>query len=353
MSDRASVAVVRVTAAVACVFGLAATAWLFAWSVRVFPAAVVLAVAVEVPPLLIGFGVLRWLRPVRPPPRAWSAAAVAWGATAATGCALLANDALSSIWASLAGTGVSSTWGDALTAPLDEEVLKLCGVAMIALAAPRVIRGPLDGLIIGGLVGLGFQVVENVIYAANVIPQDGATGPAASVIFTSASRLLVGGFGSHWTMTGVAGAGIGFVAARGRRGIWPAAALLLLAMAMHAWFDAPSLPVPDLADDLIKSAADLAVFAALYLVLRRRYRVSARGALAAEVTAGAITPDGAAALLSRRRRRRARRQVPRGEPRHQLRAWQQAQLGQMEDVIAASRVPPPPGQPVLRHPVSP
>ena len=352
MSERAGVAVVRVTAALACGFGLAVIAWLFAWSVRIFPAAVVLAVAAEVPPLLIGFAVLRWLRPVRPPPWAWSAAAVAWGATAAIGCALLANDALSSVWASLAGPGVSQTWGPSLTAPLDEELLKLCGVALIALAAPRVIRGPVDGLIIGGLVGVGFGVVENITYAANAITQAGATSPMYSVLGTSAGRLLLGAVGSHWTMTGVAGAGIGFVAARGRRGVWPAAALLLLAMAMHAWIDAPSLPVSGLADDLIKAAANLAVFAALYLVLRHRYMASARGALTAEVGVGAITPDGAASLLSRRGRRRARRKVPRGEPRRQLGAWQQARLGQMEDVIASGAAPPEPGQPAPLYPVS-
>jgi len=350
MSEGASVVVVRVTAAIACAFGLAVIAWLFAWSVRIFPAAVVLAVAAEVPPLLIGFGVLRWLRPVRPPPRAWSAAAVAWGAAAAIGCALLANDALGSVWAKLAGTGVSESWGAALTAPLDEEVLKLCGVAMIALAAPRVIRGPIDGLIIGALVGLGFQVIENATYAVGAVVQDGATNPAAAVVLTTVERLAVG-FGSHWAMTAVAGAGIGFLAARGRRGAWPGVALLLLAIAMHAWIDAPPLPGPAVASALIKPAAVLAVFVVCYLVLRRRYMASARGALAAEVAAGAITQDGAASLLGRRRRRRARRRVPHGQPRHQLSAWQQAQLVHLEDVIAARAGPPgppTPGQPAAQ-----
>jgi len=283
---------------------------------------------------LIGFWVLRLLRPVRPPQRQWSVAAVAWGVAAATGCALLANGAFGNVLAKTAGSGFFTNWGAALTGPLDEEILKLCGVAMIALAAPLAIRGPTDGLIFGGLVGLGFQMMENFTYCLNAISLDGATSPASSVISTAAARLATG-FGSHWTMTAVAGAGLGILAARGRRGVWPAAALLLLAMAMHFSYNAPSLPVPGPADILIKASANLAVFFALYLILRRRYMTSARGVLAARVTAGAISQDQAASLLSRRRRRSARHQVPRGAPRHQLAAWQQAQVSRVEDGIAA------------------
>ncbi len=344
MSDSASVTVVRLTAAIACLAGLGLIASEFAGAVRVFPGPAVLAAIVEVPPLLIGFWVLRLLRPVRAPQLRWSAAAVAWGMAAAIGCALFANDAFGSVLAKTAGAGFATNWGDALTGPLDEEILKLCGVALIALAVPLAIRGPIDGLIFGGLVGLGFQAMENFTYCLNAITLEGATNPWAAVISTAAARLATG-FGSHWALTAVAGAGIGVLVARGRRGGWLAAALLLLAMTMHFWFDAPSLPVPGVADDLIRPAVNLAVFVTLYLILRRRYVASARGVLATKVGADAISQDAAGSLLSRRGRRSARHQVPHGLPRQRLAAWQQAELSRMEDGMAARPAPSAPPQP--------
>ena len=117
---------------------------------------------------------------------------------------------------------------------------------LIVLAAPRVIRGPLDGMIYGALVGLGFQVMENVTYSLNFIPLTGATNPGAAVALSAVLRVGLTGLGSHWAMTAVAGAGVGYLAARGLRGgALPAAACLAAAMGMHLLFDAPG---PDLAD---------------------------------------------------------------------------------------------------------
>ena len=58
-------------------------------------------------------------------------------------------------------------------------------MVLIALAAPRVIRGPLDGMIYGALTGLGFQVMENFTYALNNIPLTGATNPAEAVVIST------------------------------------------------------------------------------------------------------------------------------------------------------------------------
>ena len=355
MSERASLIVVRITAAIACAFGFVMIARSYAVAVRVFPGATVLALVLELPLVLAGFWLLRLLRPVRAPACRWSAAAVAWGMAAATGCALLANQALQGIWAKTAGIGFASRWGAALTAPLDEEVLKLCGVAMIALAVPLAIRGPVDGLIFGGLVGLGFQVAENFTYSVNAVPQFAATNPPAAAFLSAADRISLTGLGSHWAMTAVAGAGIGFLAARGRRGGWPAAGLLLTAMAMHWWFDSPLLgpPVPALVSDVSKAAVNFAVFLTVYLILRRRYLASARSVLAADATAGTISEDEAGSLLSRRGRRRARHHVHRGAERASLSARQQVQLAHLEE-RAAGHVRQPAAAPPLpaQHPVA-
>jgi RsiW-degrading membrane proteinase PrsW (M82 family) len=303
----------RLTAAILCAAGLAVLLWSFAGLIREFSGAALLAACLELPVAVVGYFLFRRFRPVRSPSYLWSAAAVVWGATAATGSAVLANQGLTSIWAKGAGITFASNWSAALSAPLDEELLKLCGVALIVLAAPQVIRGPLDGMVYGALTGLGFQVMENVSYGLNAIAQFGATDPPQAVAISAAVRVIFTGAGSHWTMTAVSGAGVGFLVARGaRRGWLPAAGCLLLAMAMHLFFDAPG---PATA---VKVLANLAVVAALYLWLRHRYRARAKTALAGRVAAGEVSADDAASLLSRRNRRLAYYRAARGADRSQL-----------------------------------
>jgi RsiW-degrading membrane proteinase PrsW (M82 family) len=323
---------VRGTGALLCVIGAGLMAWAYYRAPVVFPAATVLAVVLELPLLFLGWWLLRLARPLSAPPRTWSAAAVIWGATAATGCALQANEGLTGLWAKAAGVGFASNWSAALTAPLNEELLKAAGVALIVLAAPRAIRGPLDGLIYGALVGLGFQVMENVTYSLNFIPLTGATNPGAAVALSAVLRVGLTALGSHWAMTAVAGAGVGYLAARGlRRGAPRAAACLATAMTMHLLFDAPG-PGPLI---LLKVLLNFVVVLALYVALQRGYRARARAALARRVAAGAVPAVEAPTLLPRRRRRRRQRAVPVGPVRDQVRSRQLADLADIEQEAAS------------------
>jgi RsiW-degrading membrane proteinase PrsW (M82 family) len=324
-----SVRTVRATAAALCIFGAAVLIREFYRAVVVFPGAALLDLALELPLLVVGWWLLRLLRPVRSPSRLWSGAAVIWGATAATGCALLANQGLSALWARGAGIGFASNWSAALSAPLNEEILKLCGVVMIVLAAPRAIRGPLDGMVYGALTGLGFQVTENIFYGLNNVIESGDIDSAHAVASSAAVRVGVTALGSHWTMTAIGGAGIGCLAARGlRRGALPAVASLTAAMAMHLLFDAPQPAI------LVKVAINFAAAASLYLILRRGYQDRARSALVARTSSDDITDAQAAVLLSRHERRRELRRVPPGTERDRIAARQQAVLAEVEDEAA-------------------
>jgi protease PrsW len=301
ISSRQSIRLVEATAVLACAFGTAVLSWQFFRFLEVFPGAALLAVVLEIPLLLVGFAVLRLLRPVRPPALTWSAAAVAWGATAAAGCALLANRGLISLWAKGAGTRFAADWSASLSAPLNEELLKVSGVVMIVLAAPRVILGPLDGMFFGALVGLGFQATENVTYGLNNVVLSGATDPARAVADSFTIRVGLTALGSHWTMSAIAGAGVGYFVAS-RRGaengnMLAAVACLLGAMAMHLIFDAPQIA------EAVKVGLNFVVVVVVYLLLANAYMNRARRALADRVAAGTISPHDAASLLSRRRRR--------------------------------------------------
>jgi protease PrsW len=322
---------VRVTAAVLCVLGVAVLVWAFYPSLAVFPGPTVLAVVLQLPLLIVGYWLLRLLRPLRAPSRTWSAAGVVWGATAATGCALLANEGLTGLWAKGAGVTFAANWSAALSAPLNEELLKLSGVVMIALAAPRALRGPVDGMIFGALTGLGFQAMENITYSLNAIPLFGATDPAGAVTLSAVVRVGLTSWGSHWAMTAVAGAGIGYLAARGlRRGTPPAIACLVVAMAMHLQFDAPQPAI------FLKVLINFVVVLACYLWLRRGYIVRARAALTGQVTAGAVPEIEAPSLLARGRRRRRRLQAPPGPVRDEVAARQQTALDDIEQEAADS-----------------
>jgi len=295
MSATQSVRLVRLTAIVLCTFGAGVLSWQFYRYLVVFPAPTALAVILEIPLLLLGFVLLRLVRPVRAPALVWSAAAVAWGGTAAAGCALLANRGLIGLWAKGVGVRFAANWSASLTAPLNEEILKLCGVLMIVLAAPLVICGPLDGMVYGALAGLGFQATENVTYGLNSIVLSGATDPARAVADSMLVRVGLTALGSHWAMTAVAGAGVGFLVARGRDGGLPAAACLLAAMAMHLLFDAPRVTI------IVKVGVNFVAVAGLYLALRHAYLDRARSQLAGWAAAGVISTEEQTGLLRRRR----------------------------------------------------
>ena len=80
-----------------------------------------------------------------------------------------ADDLASRYVGKTAGPGFNSVWGASIAAPVNEEILKLLGVAALALMAPSAVRGALDGWGYGALSGLGFQFAENFLYVLNTI----------------------------------------------------------------------------------------------------------------------------------------------------------------------------------------
>jgi protease PrsW len=359
VSVRDSIRAVRISAALLCLFGAGVLIREFIRFLLVFPGAAILAAALELPLVLVGFALFRVLRPARSPALIWSAAALVWGGTAAAGCALLANQGLTGLWAKGAGVRFASDWSASLSAPLNEEVLKLCGVIMVALASPLMINGPLDGLIYGALTGLGFQAVENVTYGLNAIVMSGATDPDRAVLDSALLRVGSAGLGSHWTMTAVAGAGAGFLIQYIRRrrvvrdagragyaaggpagrpdrrmppdpghGLLAATACVTAAVGMHLLFDAPAVPVG------VKVAVNFAIAATLYLRLSSAFVRRARRLLAGRAAAGQLSPADAGSVLSRHRRSAELRQADGATERVRLRQRHQQILTQLDSEAA-------------------
>ena len=86
------------------------------------------------------------------------------------------------ILAKLASPGFAPRWGSAIAGAGVEEILKVLGVVAIALVARATFTGVVDGFVYGALVGLGFQVVENIVFAVNAVAVAGGSDRIGPVV---------------------------------------------------------------------------------------------------------------------------------------------------------------------------
>jgi protease PrsW len=233
-----------------------------------------------------------------------AAAGFVWGFVAATGAfALYANGAVTSLYAKAFGASFAFDWGAALAAPVDEELAKGAGVLLLLTLAPKLIRSPFDGLILGAFVGLGFQISEDISYAwigsANSFGDIG-------VAWTTIIVRTLASIPSHWMYTGIFGAGlVWFVGrpdfpARKRLG----AGLMLTAMLMHGIWDASGALA---GSSVLGGLAPVAVAGVLISLFIWIYdntqpieREWMRELMAPEVARGVITPAELEALSGTR-----------------------------------------------------
>lgn len=161
--------------------------------------------------------------------------AVLWGAAAAIGLALPANRA---IYDHLAGRGDAEGWS--LFAPFTEEPLKDLGIVAVLLLTATRPRTALDGLVVGSFVGLGFEVVENVVQSLNnaiASSPPGHPSQWASLVTDVIHEVLRRSWTGHIVITGIAGFGIAYAMAAVHRSVMRrvavASALVLFAFAGH------------------------------------------------------------------------------------------------------------------------
>ncbi|MFL5767321.1 MAG: PrsW family intramembrane metalloprotease [Actinomycetota bacterium] len=248
---------------------------------------------------------------------------ILWGAIAATTLAGIANEGWGSVIARVGSPAFASRWTAALTAPWVEEILKGSGVVLIALIAPRAIDDELDGFVYGAMCGLGFAIVEDVVYFMGVFG-----GHPSGVLSGFVIRVLASGLYGHVLFTALMGVGIAHVATRrpGESDAHRYAVGLLLAAASiagHFLWNSPLLDLvprgPWTGTDWIlgpiaasMKVLPLFVFIGLAVMLaRRRERRWLGAALAPEIGGPGISAEELAVLQDPALRRAAHAEMRR------------------------------------------
>jgi hypothetical protein len=180
--------------------------------------------------------------------------------------------------AKLASPGLAAEWGSALAGPTVEEIAKALGIVAIVLVARAQVNSVLDGVVYGSLVGLGFQVVEDVVYAVNAVAVAGRGDQVAPVVATFLLRGFLAGLWSHTLFGALAGAGIGYLAVRTDRPLFWRSTVAVLAvlgaMAIHFLWNSPLLSLGGgagiFADLFVKGIPPLLVILLLVRGVRHR-----------------------------------------------------------------------------------
>lgn len=235
-----------------------------------------------------------WLDRLEPEPRAMRWNAFLWGAGVSTLVASIANE----VTAGMVGTSAALV----VSAPLAEEIMKSLGV--LGAAKRGHLDTPLDGAVYAGYVGLGFAMVENVIYFSDAIAED-------DIGFVFALRGLFSPF-AHPYFTLWVGLAVGVAARSGRSRRLGAVRGLVPAILLHGAWNASGL------NDIF--AVLLFGHVALFLVVvRRLWRMRrdeiavVRERLAHLAFAHNVSPVELETYGDLRATRRLRRQIPRSQ----------------------------------------
>ena len=283
-------------------------------------------------------------------PVALLVAAFVWGAVAATTLSAIGNAGWGLTVARVGGPELAARWTAALTAPFVEEILKGCGVVLIYLIARDEVDDVMDGFVYGAICGLGFAIVEDVVYFMAVFG-----GQPGGVLQGFWLRVVAGGLYGHVLYTGLVGMAVGIVVSRRawesrRRRLGVAASLCALAAFAHFLWNSPVLNLnPEgpwsgldylfvVLAATVKGLPLLAFVVVAVTLAHRRERRWLRQALASEIGLDGISARELHLLESPKRRRAATRDMRRRAGARAAGLLQRLQREQVNLAMVASRV---------------
>ncbi len=190
------------------------------------------ALAAAVFPVLLYVGLIYWVDRYEKEPWWLLSSAFLWGAIPSALLALMFNTILSAPFYFLLSENAADLASSGLIAPIVEEVTKAIVLLLILILQRHEFDSPLDGIIYGAMVGMGFAMVENVLYYVSAFGESGASGWNTVVLM----RGVIFGL-NHALYTALTGLGIAI--ARNSRTGWVRVLAPLLglgaAIALHAF----------------------------------------------------------------------------------------------------------------------
>ncbi len=218
------------------VVGGAAVAMLIVLGSNLGPRGLTVGLAAAVLPVPVLVACFLWLDRYEPEPVTYLLFAFAWGAAPATFVAYHVNTFAADT------LEVNESLVGVLVAPFIEELMKALGPLLILWVRRRAISGFTDGIVYCGLSGVGFAMVENILYlgghAFNAgYEQYGPASGTALVFGLFIARIFMSGF-AHPLFTSMTGIGIGFAARSASgwvRALAPVPGLILAMMLHGAW----------------------------------------------------------------------------------------------------------------------
>ncbi len=168
-----------------------------------FPGVLFISIIAATIPVLFYLWLVYWVDRYEKEPGWLLAATFLWGAIPSIIISYVFNTALGLPFYYLASEATADAFVASLIAPLVEESIKGAAVIGIFLLWKDEIDSPLDGIIYGAMVGLGFALVENVFYYVEQYQLGGLEAWGWNVFF----RGFVFGL-NHALYTGLAGLGI-------------------------------------------------------------------------------------------------------------------------------------------------
>ncbi len=257
---------------------------------RDFPAVGMTALVFTIPLAIAWWWLLRL-------PQLWSRiassgaiAAITWGALVAAGVyALQSNAALITVMGQAAGIDTAQAWGPALIAPLTEETGKAMGIGVVLLAVGQKLRTPMDAALLGAFAGVGFTLIEDVLYAFNIAYVNLGENPLISTTLIYFVRAILFGAVSHAAFSAFVGAGLGFLLVGRGRGRLPwGVTLVALGPVLHGLWNSPLL-APLWLRAVYLVVVPLIVWGVLRVVRRSEY-LWFRQVLLAPGALGAVPP---------------------------------------------------------------
>ncbi|MBO0679186.1 PrsW family intramembrane metalloprotease [Mycolicibacterium sp. S2-37] len=268
-------------------------------------------------------------------------AGAALGATAAPFIAIHTSSGLDKVFDRFVSPDTMAVWGPALHAPVSEEASKAACAAVILVLGASVLTRISHALLLGMFVGLGFDLAEDLSYAATAaidsLDSDGSG--IGNTLFVRGLTAVP----AHWSYTALATVGVLLLlpSFSGRhtwstpKRIGLSLALFFLAWLMHFLFDAPNLLPLGVVGKIV---VDLAIFLAACVLLIGDERRWVRDRIAAgRGTEPLASIDGAVldSLCGWRNRRRFRRVARRQGGRADKKAARKRQCAAL-DLIQAT-----------------